>query len=296
MQQTEETTTTTSEQAPGRMTMATEQFSITEQSGERLVEVAHDARNMVTALGLYCDLLKEPGVLSPDFGHYGDELQILAAASRRVVEKLMALRGQGATESALGDTTLNARVANWNEGRPAASQAVGYWEKIPATLIHDMAFELQSSRNLLSALAGPGIALNVDAVDGALPVAMTSEDLTRILVNLLKNAVEAMPTGGKILLSLRESPAAPGEDPWLVLNIEDNGPGIATDAVERVFEPGCTTRTKPGQTSGGWRGEHMGLGLSITRSIVEAAGGRIHAANRDPTGACFQIELPVRTA
>lgn len=296
MQQADETTAKTSELTPGRMTMATELFSATAQSGERLAEVAHDARNMVTALGLYCDLLKEPGVLSPDYGHYGDELQILASASRRVVEKLMALNGQGAADAALGDTALNARVANWNDARPAGPRAAGYWEKISSTMIRDMAFELQASRNLLSALAGPGIILNVDVVGGALPVGMTSEDLTRILVNLLKNAVEAMPTGGKIMLSLRESPAAPGEDPWLVLNIEDNGPGIATDAVERVFEPGYTTRTKPGQTSGGWRGEHLGLGLSITRSIVEAAGGRVHAANRDPSGACFQIELPVRTA
>ena len=42
--------------------------------GESLAEVAHDARNMVTALGLYCDLLEEPGVLNPPFHHYGSEL------------------------------------------------------------------------------------------------------------------------------------------------------------------------------------------------------------------------------
>lgn len=295
MQQTDETTMT-NEPTPGRMTMATEMFSATAQSGERLAEVAHDARNMVTALGLYCDLLKEPGVLSAEYGHYGDELQILAAASRRVVEKLMSLHGQEALETARGDTALNTSVSNWNDARPAGSHANAYWEKISATTIRDMAFELQSNRNLLSALAGPGVQLTVEVTEGALPVAMTSEDLTRILVNLLKNATEAMPTGGKVLLSLRESPAAPGEEPWLVLNVEDNGPGIATDAVERIFEPGYTTRTKPGQTSGGWRAEHLGLGLSITRSIVEAAGGHVHAANRDPSGACFQIELPVRTA
>ena len=59
--------------------------------GESLAEVAHDARNMVTALGIYCDLLEEPGVLATPYMHYGHELRLVAAASRRLVEKLVAL-------------------------------------------------------------------------------------------------------------------------------------------------------------------------------------------------------------
>src|ERR1035438_2207817 len=61
--------------------------------GESLAEVAHDARNMVTALGLYCDLLEEPGVLASPFLHYGNELRLVAAASRRLVEKLVSIEG-----------------------------------------------------------------------------------------------------------------------------------------------------------------------------------------------------------
>src|SRR5664279_2546086 len=59
--------------------------------GENVAEVAHDARNMVTALGLYCDLLEEPGVLAVPFAHYGSELRLVAAASRQLVEKLVTL-------------------------------------------------------------------------------------------------------------------------------------------------------------------------------------------------------------
>ena len=59
--------------------------------GESLAEVAHDARNMVTALWLYCDLLEEPAVLNPTFHHYASELRLVAAASRRLVEKLLAI-------------------------------------------------------------------------------------------------------------------------------------------------------------------------------------------------------------
>ena len=63
--------------------------------GESLAELTHDARNMVTALGLYCDLLEEPGVLATAYAHYGSELRLVAAASRRLVEKLAALDVRG---------------------------------------------------------------------------------------------------------------------------------------------------------------------------------------------------------
>jgi two-component system sensor histidine kinase ChvG len=162
--------------------------------------------------------------------------------------------------------------------------------------IDNLAGALLANRNLLAALTRPSIALTVDAEGGALPVSLTSEDLTRVLVNLVKNAAEAMPSGGRIQLSLREGATEPAGPLWLTLTIEDNGPGIPTRALKKVFEAGYTTRSKTaGANGGGWPDTHRGLGLSITRSIVEAAGGRIHAANRDPAGACFQIELPVQT-
>lgn len=262
--------------------------------GENLAEVAHDARNMVTALGLYCDLLEEPGVLSAPFQHYGSELKLVAAASRRLVEKLMALEPAApAGAKPANDTTLLGKDAAWAEtGKP---QTTKYWESVPATPVKDLAWELQANRNLLAALAGPAINLTVDVLSGALPVRLTSEDLTRILVNLVKNAVEAMPTGGRIHLSLRESPTGPGEDPWLTLNIEDNGPGISSEPLEKIFDPGYSTRSKAASGNPDARSDHRGLGLSIVRSIVEKAGGQIHAANRDPLGACIQIELPAQT-
>ncbi|MGB7548230.1 MAG: sensor histidine kinase [Terracidiphilus sp.] len=266
--------------------------------GESLAEVAHDARNMVTALGLYCDLLEEPGVLAAPFLHYGSELKLVAAASRRLVEKLMILDSREPSGApASGGTAFQA--AGLSRIEPIADQAhrEEHWGPLPATLIDDLAQELRSNRNLLAALAGTAFTLTLDASTGALPVRLTGEDLTRILVNLVKNAVEVMPAGGRIHLSLRESPTEPGADPWLTLNIEDNGPGIPRGSLESIFEAGYTNHAKAAAANGTatWRSEHRGLGLSITRSIVEGAGGRISAANRDPSGACFQIELPVRT-
>ncbi len=267
-------------------------------TSESLAEVAHDARNMVTALGLYCDLLEAPGVLAAPFEHYGNELKMVAAASRRLVEKLASLKSREhpATANSQGNAIERAAFP-WMEEIPSQAWTGKRWDLPPATTIGDLAEELRSNRNLLAALAGPSIEVLVDIERGELPVRLTGEDLTRMLVNLVKNSIEAMTSGGRIRLVLRESLPEPGADPWLTLNVEDNGPGIPRQALESIFEPGYTTRSRADIANGrgGWRSEHRGLGLSITRSIVEAAGGRIQAANRDPSGACFQIELPVGT-
>jgi signal transduction histidine kinase len=250
---------------------------------ESLAGVAHDTRNMVTALGLYCDLLEEPGVLNPDFQHYGNELRLVATASRRLVEKLVALDlRQGLAADLLGTTVSGA----------ARQERARRFDLLPAEPISNLAGEVLANRNLLAALAGPSITLTVDVEGGSLPVRLTGEELTRILVNLIKNAAEAMPEGGRIQLGLRERPVTDGAVEALALTVEDSGPGIPKKALEKIFESGYSTRAGGGFRHGGWPASHRGLGLSITRSIVEAAGGSIHAENRAPAGACFKIELP----
>jgi signal transduction histidine kinase len=289
-------------------------------AGESLAEVAHDARNMVTALGLYCDLLAEPGVLNPPFHHYANELRLVATASRRLVEKLLALDlRQGPLEGSSGSDSFSpftgSGLAGPHPGRtqtgtiqtgPTQAEPFGgerrerasHWDLAPPAPITNLAAELAANRNLLSALAGPSISVTVDAEGGAQPVRLNGEDLTRILVNLVKNAAEAMPEGGRISIGLHEFHAAAVTPPWLMMTIEDNGPGIPKKALDKIFESGYTTRARGGSSPGGyghggWPACHRGLGLSITRSIIEGAGGSIHAANRAPTGARFEIELPV---
>jgi signal transduction histidine kinase len=298
---------------------------------ESLSEVAHDARNMVTALGLYCDLLDEPGVLAAPYAHYGNELRLVAAASRRLVEKLVEIDAHAVPETtspAFFEVASRRRTAagtanaepDLSQGRsldrdlnpnpsPALAANPGRnpgngldqnrrWDLLPALPIANLAAELLGNRNLLSALAGPSIGLTIDADGGAMPVRLTGEDLTRVLVNLVKNAAEAMPAGGRIHIGLSERAAAEGSAACAVLRIEDSGPGIPEEAFQRIFTSGYTTRGKgdgnDGRASGSWPLIHRGLGLVIARSIVETAGGRISAANRKHGGARFEIELPVR--
>ena len=80
-----------------------------------------------------------------------------------------------------------------------------------------------------------------------------------------------------------------------MLTIEDNGPGIPADALGADLHLRHTPRaTSDEARKGGWPLHHRGLGLAITRSIVEAAGGRFSAGNSEQGGARFEIELPVR--
>jgi signal transduction histidine kinase len=315
--------------------MLVEALATLRSRGESLFEVAHDARNMVTALGLYCDLLDEPGVLATPYAHYGNELRLVATASRRLVEKLVELDAHAASKAALPglfeassgrrtvagaanarpewgpDPNLDRNLApNFDRNigpnlAPSLDRNMGKtldrnrrWDLLPALPVSNLAAELLGNRNLLSALAGPAIGLTMEADGGAQPVRLTGEDLTRVLVNLVKNAAEAMPAGGRIHVGLCERPAAEGSAACMVLKVEDNGPGIPGEDIQKIFTSGYTTHGrghgKDERGNGGWPLSHRGLGLAIARSIVETSGGRISARNREQGGAHFEIELPVR--
>jgi signal transduction histidine kinase len=291
-----------------RVETVVETLAMVGSRGETLAEVAHDTRNMVTALGLYCDLLEEPGVLSAPFSHYGTELRLVASASRRLVEKLVALDAQASAAAALPAAGENAEeeageeADSWPASFPAelltrrrtrkTLESSSQWEAGTGGLIGNFAAELMATRNLLAALAGPSVIVTVDTEGGALPVRMNGEDLTRVLVNLIKNSAEAMDKGGQIRIAVDELAGANGTTERLRLSIEDSGPGIPAEARESIFESGYTTRGETAGGKGGWTAHHRGLGLTITRSLVESAGGTIRACPAT-RGAHIEIELPV---
>ncbi|GBD35917.1 Sensor protein FixL [bacterium HR36] len=100
--------------------------------------------------------------------------------------------------------------------------------------------------------------------------------LAQVLVNLLRNAVEAVVgrPQPRIIITTRIQPDA------IEVSVEDNGPGLTPQIRERLFEPFFTT--KP---------QGLGIGLNVSRRIVEAHGGTLHAENL-PTGARFTMRLP----
>jgi signal transduction histidine kinase len=264
-------------------------ISALDSQAESLAQVAHDARNMAMALDVYCDLLKEPGVLATPFSHYGGELKHVAATSRALVEKLAALSAADAFRSDAGPVQPKGHLTASATGTERRDHRAHRAQPRP---IENFAAEVLVNRNVLTAIAGPTIALTIDVEGSALPVRLAGEDLTRILVNLVKNSAEAMCSVGRVHVTLWEGAGDSHGVSWLTLNVEDNGPGFPDRMLAHIFEQGAqySLATLRGELPAPQRG----LGLAITRSLVEAAGGRIQVANRDPVGACVQIELPVR--
>ncbi len=125
-------------------------------------------------------------------------------------------------------------------------------------------------------LSAKGIACTF-AMDDALPkVQADAHQIQQVVLNLLTNAVDAMPAGG----SLRVETGITGGAAWL--RIADSGPGIAPGARERIFEPLFTTKE---------RGRGTGLGLAICRQIVEAHRGTIEVTDTPGGGATFEVRL-----
>ena len=117
--------------------------------------------------------------------------------------------------------------------------------------------------------------------DYTLPVIrLDVNQLKQILLNIIMNALQAMEnSGGKLLVKT----AVAGSDNVSFI-ITDNGPGIPAEAIERIFDRYFTTK-KPG--------EGTGLGLFVTKSLVENMGGKITVSSRKGGGTAFKVTLPV---
>jgi signal transduction histidine kinase len=333
-----------------------------------LCGLIHDARNLVTALDLYCDLLDTPGVLSASCHHYAGELRLIAGGSRRILEKLAATESTCASRGdarhnplSHGDATspvltfplsqaasaeknaapgiLRPESVSNSEGestalghyaqgaprlisqrrRPSSFQQISdtvesfsrgaRWKPfVSPQPVTSLAEEVLANHNLLCALAGPGITVGLSLYGGKQPIAISSDDLTRILINLTKNAAEAMSHGGHIQIAVEEF------SDRLCLSVSDTGSGLPESALEEIFTAGYTTHVDiqdPGRDSAGWSAPHRGLGLAIVRSIVAAAGGTVTASNRSDSdlqqsslpcvenaaisGAIFSLNFPIHS-
>jgi signal transduction histidine kinase len=121
-----------------------------------------------------------------------------------------------------------------------------------------------------------GVQINLELPETPVSVRIDADQVTGVVVNLLLNALDAMPRGGRLDLTL--SADADGQ---CRLCVSDTGPGIAASVMSRLFTP--FSSTKPTGT---------GLGLSICRRVVTDHQGTLTGANRAEGGACFTMTLP----
>lgn len=240
--------------------------------GQMAAGIAHEIRNPLASIRLYASMLSEDLTDRPDSNR-------LALQIARAVRDL---------DAVVGDVLNFAREMKIRPAPTSVSALLHQAVEACQGLLHDSSVQicrdLDAERNLPD--------LDVDA---AL--------LNQAMVNLMRNAIEAMSGDGTLTLSatgptLAEPDTAdvtaddeaiagqaPFERQWITIVVDDTGPGIAPEIVERIFNPFFTTRHTG-----------TGLGLAIVHRIVDAHGGEIAVDRNADGGASISLRLPIATA
>ncbi len=148
------------------------------------------------------------------------------------------------------------------------------WDDVDAAeLIHS---------SLNAVVVPAGVRIRFTPAEQNITFQIDAEQMMQMLTNLYKNAIEAMPEGGEIHISLKES------EGWVSISVGDTGTGISKENMEKIFEPFFTTKEI---------GKGTGLGLATAYGIIKMHKGKINVeSNHDPlkgpTGTTFLIELP----
>jgi two-component system NtrC family sensor kinase len=213
--------------------------------GRMAAHVTHEIRNPLSSIGLNLELLEEELVVQ---GEVSEEPRQLFKAIRREVDHL----------SSLSEEYL--RLARPQQPRLEA-------EGLP-----EMIREVSSF--VRPELERAGIELVLDMPERASDVLIDEQQIRQALVNLIRNAREAMGKGGRLLISLREL------EEWTELVVEDTGSGIPDDVRANIFDPFFTTKNRG-----------TGLGLAITRQVMDCHGGSIACEPVEPHGTRFRIRL-----
>lgn len=240
--------------------------------GQISAKVSHEVRNPLSSISLNAELL-------------GDELQILPAERRgEATAILKAIRSQ--VEVLSGVTEEYLRFARLPKPKPERVRLEPLVEEFAEFVreemgVRDIALAVEIDRELPELLLDPG-------------------QIRQALLNLVRNAADAMPQGGTLTVAAHavpRAPEAPGADdagkgtpplrsdsplqPHVELSVADTGPGISEEDRARIFEPFFTT--KDGGT---------GLGLAIVRQIAEDHGGAVVCESRPGGGTRFRLSLP----
>jgi signal transduction histidine kinase len=220
--------------------------------------VAHDFNNVLTVIEGYGELLSDrfaPG--DPDRSLV-DEIRKAAEHAASLTRQLLSFSRRVVVDVQILD--LNARIAQ--------------------------------SEEMLRRLAGEDVELVVDLQPGLGRVRVDAAKLDQVLLNLVVNARDAMPRGGRIAIETADveldgSDAAchpelhPG--PYVRVTVRDGGEGIDPEVMPRIFEPFFTTKDQ---------GKGTGLGLSTVYGIVKQFSGSVAARSESGLGATFEVYLP----
>ncbi len=131
-----------------------------------------------------------------------------------------------------------------------------------------------------------GVDIQTELSEGLPWTALDPNQIKQVLLNIIHNGLQSMPTGGKLIVatSLISHELGGKQSDCLVIQITDTGNGITPENLERIFEPFFSTRPA---------GKGTGLGLSVSYGIITSHGGTIEVSSTPGLGSCFTIFLPV---
>lgn len=217
--------------------------------GKVAAQITHEIRNPLASIGLYAELLGD------EMGEGDDK-----AEARRL---LQAVSGEIDRLSEITESYLRfVRLPKPKLEREDPAQMV-----------------LSVTEFARAELRQAGIELTVDVAQDLPEIDADENQLRQALLNLIRNAKEAMPEGGRLRVELAR------REKEVVLRVSDTGAGIPADAQARIFEPFFSTKTKG-----------TGLGLALVRQIVDEHGGQIDVASVPGAGTTFVLSFPVPPA
>ncbi|MCM3568706.1 ATP-binding protein [Neobacillus mesonae] len=209
--------------------------------GELAAGIAHEIRNPMTALKGFIQLLE--GSIRKEHSMY---YQVITAELERI------------------DTIINEFLLL------AKPQAIRFQEK-------DI---IQIMRETIDLLHAHAVLYNVQFVTnyekGNLPIFCEPNQLKKVFINLIKNAIEVMPNGGKISVTIKRI-----EDGQIYIAIQDEGTGISKEKIKKLGEPFYTTKERG-----------TGLGLMVSYKIIEEHKGKIRIESEEGNGSVFYVTLP----
>ncbi|HEX5581794.1 MAG TPA: ATP-binding protein, partial [Gemmatimonadaceae bacterium] len=219
--------------------------------------VAHDFNNLLTAVNGYAQFLLEDPALSEQ--HRADVQEIRRAADR---------------------------------GAMLVRQLLAFGRRQPAhPTVLQLGEVVTGMQEMLRRVLGAEYVLDVRLDDGAAPVSLDAAQAEQVVLNLVLNARDAMPDGGRIAIEIGTAPCPPdvgtgsGRCTWL--RVHDHGMGMDEATRERIFEPFFTTKGS---------GEGSGLGLATVYGTVRQAGGQVDVESAPGVGTSFTILFPPAVA
>ena len=207
--------------------------------------LAHDINNYVNAITSQCELVRmkaRPG------DRAAEKMDLVIATAGKI-------------------TALIRRLLAFSRQQPVAPQAIVLNEVV------------EGLRGIMKRLLGEDLQLETVLAPGLWRARIDPAQVEQIVVNLLVNAREASPRGGKVTIATANVPAGD----YVLLTLADSGSGIAPEIRDRIFEPFFTTREGT---------ESRGLGLATVYGIVQQNGGHLKVQSEMGRGTAFRVYLP----